>query len=211
MLSRLRHERAGLPQTYAASDSSSPACAGAGFPDCRLTSGCSPPRLAATQLPSITEPTTGSGADVHRVVKASSLTHSFPLSRGDDEQKSSGASQRPPSLIFLRCCDGVNVDSPGLHHGLRRYASSVEPSENHGPSRKSRKSINIVLPGPRVRALARPENRLLCWASTGRPGTAVLTEFGRFSAPCQGDWFGLIVSGPIRLRHVSTAASPIGP
>src|SRR5215469_1669092 len=60
--SRLRHERAGSPQTYAESGSSSPACAGAGSTDCRFTSGCSPPRLTATQLPSITEPATGSGA-----------------------------------------------------------------------------------------------------------------------------------------------------
>src|SRR5207245_187543 len=43
--------------------------------DCRFTSGCSPPRLAATQSPSITEPATGSGADLHRAVKASSRTH----------------------------------------------------------------------------------------------------------------------------------------
>jgi hypothetical protein len=49
--------------------------------DCRFTSGCSPPRLAATQLPSITEPTTGSGSDLHRAVKASSRTHSFPRKR----------------------------------------------------------------------------------------------------------------------------------
>ena len=45
--------------------------------DCRFTSGCSPPRLAATQLTSITEPATGSGTDLHRAVKASSRTHSY--------------------------------------------------------------------------------------------------------------------------------------
>src|SRR6266849_5339478 len=44
--------------------------------DCRFTSGCSPPRLTATQLPSITEPTTDSGTDLHRAGKASSRTHS---------------------------------------------------------------------------------------------------------------------------------------
>ena len=44
--------------------------------DCRFTSGCSPPRLAATQLPSISEPATGSGTDLHRADKASSRTHS---------------------------------------------------------------------------------------------------------------------------------------
>src|SRR5439155_26772311 len=50
--------------------------------DCRLTSGCSPPRLAATQLPSITEPATGSGTDSHRADKASSRTHSSPRKAG---------------------------------------------------------------------------------------------------------------------------------
>ena len=49
--------------------------------DCRFTSGCSPPRLAATQLPSITEPATGSRTDFHRADKASSRTHSFPRKR----------------------------------------------------------------------------------------------------------------------------------
>src|SRR5207245_5332537 len=49
--------------------------------DCRFTSGCSPPRLAATQLPSITEPATGSGTDFHRADKASSRTHSLPRKR----------------------------------------------------------------------------------------------------------------------------------
>ena len=40
--------------------------------DCRFTSGCFPPRLTATQLPAITEPATGSGADLHRASKAPS-------------------------------------------------------------------------------------------------------------------------------------------
>src|SRR6516165_2003880 len=76
--SGLRHERAGSPPLHAESGSSSPACAGAGSTDWRFISGCSPPRLTATQLPSITEPTTGSGADLHRAAKASSRTHSSP-------------------------------------------------------------------------------------------------------------------------------------
>jgi hypothetical protein len=49
--------------------------------DCRFTSGCSPPRLPATQLPSMTEPATGSGTDLHRADKASSRTHSCPRKR----------------------------------------------------------------------------------------------------------------------------------
>jgi hypothetical protein len=49
-------------------------------PRCSLLTngGRSSPRLAATQLPSITEPATGSGTDLHRANKASSRTHPFP-------------------------------------------------------------------------------------------------------------------------------------
>ncbi len=50
--------------------------------DCRFTSGCSPPRLAATQLPSITEPTTGSGTDFHRADKAPSRGALIPAKAG---------------------------------------------------------------------------------------------------------------------------------
>ena len=50
--------------------------------DCRFTSGCSPPRLAATQLPSITEPTTGSGTDLHRASKAPSRGALIPAQAG---------------------------------------------------------------------------------------------------------------------------------
>ncbi len=62
--------------------------------DCRFTSGCSPPRLAATQLPSITEPTTGSGTDFHRADKAPSRgalipPDGVPISGGD-----------PPTLLI---------------------------------------------------------------------------------------------------------------
>jgi hypothetical protein len=50
--------------------------------DCRFTSGCYPPRLAATQLPSITEPTTGSGTDLHRADKAPSRGALIPAKAG---------------------------------------------------------------------------------------------------------------------------------
>ena len=73
--------------------------------DCRFTSGCFPPRLAATQLPSITEPATGSGADSHRAVKASSRTHSSRPSAGGG----------PQALSLSRS-------------GARTQASAVRPS-----------------------------------------------------------------------------------
>src|SRR6201985_671029 len=49
--------------------------------DCRFTSDCFPPRLTATQFPSVTEPATGSGTDFHRADKTSSQSHSFPRKR----------------------------------------------------------------------------------------------------------------------------------
>ncbi len=58
--------------------------------DCRSTSGCSTPRLAATQLPSIAEPATGPGTDFHRADKASSRTHSFPRKRESRRPKPPG-------------------------------------------------------------------------------------------------------------------------
>jgi hypothetical protein len=42
---------------------------------CWFASGCSPPRLAATQLPSATCAVTPHGTDLHRADKASSRTH----------------------------------------------------------------------------------------------------------------------------------------
>jgi hypothetical protein len=54
--------------------------------DCRFTSSCSPPRLAATQLPSITGFATNPGTDLHRADKASSRTHSSPgVTRGSPQ------------------------------------------------------------------------------------------------------------------------------
>ena len=64
--------------------------------DCRFTSGCSPPRLTATQLPSITEPTTDSGTDLHRADKASSRTHSSPRKRGSRASGTLPSAPGPP-------------------------------------------------------------------------------------------------------------------
>jgi len=50
--------------------------------DCRFISGCSPPRLTATQLPSITEPTTGSDTDFHHANRASSRSALIPAQAG---------------------------------------------------------------------------------------------------------------------------------
>ena len=53
--------------------------------DCRFISGCSPPRLTATQLPSITEPTTGSDTDFHHANRASSRSALIPAKAGTQE------------------------------------------------------------------------------------------------------------------------------
>lgn len=48
---------------------------------CSFASGCSPPRLATTQLPSATCAVTSHDKDSHLADKASSRTHGFPLAR----------------------------------------------------------------------------------------------------------------------------------
>ena len=50
---------------------------------CRFASGCSPPRLAATQLPSATCTVTSHGTDSHYADIANSRTHSSPAKAGD--------------------------------------------------------------------------------------------------------------------------------
>ena len=76
-------------------------------PDCRFTSGCAPPRLTATQLPSITEPTTGSGADLHHAAKASSRTHSSPRKRGPRAAASQMTQKRPCVYILASRRNGT--------------------------------------------------------------------------------------------------------
>ena len=48
---------------------------------CSFASSCSPPRIAATQLPSATCATTSHRMDSHPPDKATSQTHSFPRTR----------------------------------------------------------------------------------------------------------------------------------
>src|ERR1700690_3507708 len=48
---------------------------------CSFASSCSPPRIAATQLPSATCATTSHRTDFHPPDKATSQTHSFPHKR----------------------------------------------------------------------------------------------------------------------------------
>ena len=81
-------------------------------PDCRFTSGCSPPRLTATQLPSITEPATGSGADLHRAVKASSLMYG-PFPERKDEDGLDG------HVFGLLMPEGFGLPAWGEHSGIR--------------------------------------------------------------------------------------------
>ena len=53
--------------------------------DCQFTSGCSPPRLTATQLPSISGTATVPGTDLHRADKASSRDALMPAQAGIHE------------------------------------------------------------------------------------------------------------------------------
>ena len=75
--------------------------------DCRFTSGCFPPRLAATQLPSITEPATGPGTDLHRASKAPSRGALTPAKAGIHYRRNRGRERRlgsppPPSEPDVR-------------------------------------------------------------------------------------------------------------
>src|SRR5215469_13365504 len=56
--------------------------------DCRFISGCSPPRLTATQLPSITELATGSDTDFHHANRASSRSALAPAKAGVQGRRS---------------------------------------------------------------------------------------------------------------------------
>ena len=68
---------------------------------CSFASSCSPPRIAATQLPSATCATTSHRTDFHPPDKATSQTHSFPRTResrrsGRLQYHSFGSGDGPP-------------------------------------------------------------------------------------------------------------------
>jgi hypothetical protein len=82
--------------------------------DCQFTSGCSPPRLATTQLPSTTEPATGSRTDFHRADKASSRTHSC---------RRRACPERRPGSASTSCRAGreKDVDADLRRHDVERH------------------------------------------------------------------------------------------
>ena len=68
--------------------------------DCRFISGCSPPRLTATQLPSITEPTTGSDTDFHHANRASSRSALAPAKAAARGKRPSGSACDRPTMAL---------------------------------------------------------------------------------------------------------------
>jgi hypothetical protein len=90
---------------------------------CSFASSCSPPRIAATQLPSATCATTSHRTDFHPPDKTASQTHSFPRKR------ESRAAARRPSLdarfrghdtdvlshpaILIHSCEVGRIDAVG--------------------------------------------------------------------------------------------------
>jgi hypothetical protein len=70
--------------------------------DQQFTSGCSPPRLAATQLPSATEFVAYSDTDFHRADIAPSRAHSFPhaFSGGSTRLATLSLSKWNPGRMF---------------------------------------------------------------------------------------------------------------
>ena len=64
---------------------------------CSFASSCSPPRIAATQLPSATCATTSHRTDFHPPDKATSQTHSSPRKRGSSGATTRGCWSRNPA------------------------------------------------------------------------------------------------------------------
>jgi hypothetical protein len=97
--------------------------------DCRFTSGCSPPRLAATQLPSISGRTTGPGTDLHRADKASSRTHSWPgLARPVEEWDIVVPDVYPAYLS----CDQYLRHRQQLHDNMYNFAKKARGAPRDG-------------------------------------------------------------------------------
>ena len=86
--------------------------------DCRFISGCSPPRLSATQLPSITELATGSDTDFHHANRASSRSALVPAKAGTQGLQSlapgSPLARGRRICLSPRCPDGLESGGQGL-------------------------------------------------------------------------------------------------
>ena len=67
--------------------------------DQQFASGCSPPRLTATQLPSTTEFVAYSDTDFHRADVAPSRAHDSRV-RGNDESRGKRAEEKPLHFSF---------------------------------------------------------------------------------------------------------------
>jgi hypothetical protein len=70
---------------------------------CSFASSCSPPRIAATQLPSATCATTSHRTDFHPPDKTASQTHSFPRKRGLSRGDTTKRSRKPASRRKAQC------------------------------------------------------------------------------------------------------------
>ena len=90
-----------------------------GYP---FASGCSPPRLAATQLPSASCVVTSHGEDFHLTDKASSRTHDPRNKSGDDEEQydERRVSPRRSSTTAL-----LQTPQPSSPHSLRRSTARL--------------------------------------------------------------------------------------
>jgi hypothetical protein len=82
--------------------------------DQQFASGCSPPRLTTTQLPSATEFVAYSGTDFHRADVAPSRAHSF---RRKPESRFAG---RSGTLASVKLAGVTKVRMIGVGDGFRR-------------------------------------------------------------------------------------------
>ena len=118
---------------------------------CSFASGCSPPRLATTQLPSATCVTTSHRLDFHLPDKTTSRTHSSPRKRGS---RAAGAEdrrerQRPwtPACAGVTCRGSSRLDCPACElPSLRAAPGLARGAALEGLQKSSERFQSLQIP-----------------------------------------------------------------
>src|SRR5271167_1251568 len=88
---------------------------------CSFASSCSPPRIAATQLPSASRDVTSHGTDSHYAVKASSRTHE----RGPPGPHAATRAQGPLSRNFFLALRSASRDARLETRAPRGHSAAI--------------------------------------------------------------------------------------
>ena len=123
---------------------------------CSFASGCSPPRLAATQLPLATQVVTSYGMDFHLANKASSRTHI-----GVEKGRIALPALRTVQAVFPHTALQSVVSSSGVSRGLPGRIEGEQPGIRE----------EGIVPALLVRQ-ATPDSRALCLLAQQRPQSA---------------------------------------